>query len=73
MCFCKDSQSTLHFKILYCINRIILQLNIANTPAWKYSDIRKEWYLHNFLEDMPDLNLTNPDVVNEFKVITQLT
>lgn len=32
-------------------------------PAWKYDDATGEWYLHMFLEQQPDLNFRNPEVV----------
>lgn len=38
-----------------------------NTPgsAWTYDDKRKEFYLHSFLPEQPDLNWNNPEVVKE--------
>ncbi|HUP84602.1 MAG TPA: alpha-amylase family glycosyl hydrolase [Acidimicrobiales bacterium] len=32
-------------------------------PAWTWDDTRSQWYLHNFLEEQPDLNWRNPEVV----------
>ncbi len=32
-------------------------------PAWKYDTGSQAWYLHTFLEQQPDLNFRNPDVV----------
>lgn len=37
--------------------------------AWKYDDTTKQFYLHQFKEQQPDLNLRNPDVVNELKKV----
>lgn len=39
--------------------------------AWRWSDIRKEFYLHQFLPEQPDLNLRNPLVREEFKEIAR--
>ena len=36
--------------------------------AWTKSKVRNEYYLHNYLPDMPELNLTNPKVREELKV-----
>ena len=47
---------------------LTFQTNIAGKPAWTWSDERQAWYLHNYLEEMPDLNLRNPDVVEELLV-----
>ena len=40
-------------------------------PAWTWSKLRKEFYLHQFLPQQPDLNFTNPLVREEFKEITR--
>lgn len=31
--------------------------------AWTWSPVRKQWYLHSFSPQQPDLNLRHPDVV----------
>ena len=36
--------------------------------AWTKSEVRNAYYLHNYLPDMPELNLTNPKVREELKV-----
>ncbi len=38
-----------------------------NTPgsAWTYDDQTKEYYLHSFLKEQPDLNWDNPEVEKE--------
>jgi alpha-glucosidase len=33
-------------------------------PAWKYDADTQAWYLHTFLEQQPDLNFRNPEVVD---------
>ncbi len=33
--------------------------------AWEWSPVRRQYYLHNFLIEQPDLNLHNPDVQAE--------
>lgn len=39
--------------------------------AWRWSDIREEFYLHQFLPEQPDLNLRSPLVREEFKEIAR--
>lgn len=43
-----------------------------NTPMWSYSDKRKEFYLHHFNEDQPDLNFHNPEVVKQFDAVLKV-
>lgn len=38
-------------------------LSIFGGVAWQWEPRRRQYYLHNFLPDQPDLNLHNPDVV----------
>ncbi|MPQ95877.1 alpha-amylase family glycosyl hydrolase [Thioclava sp. JE_KL1] len=37
-------------------------LSIFGGSAWEWSTRRKQYYLHNFLSEQPDLNFHNPDV-----------
>lgn len=37
-------------------------LSIFGGPAWAWEARRKQYYLHNFLTEQPDLNFHNPDV-----------
>ncbi len=37
--------------------------------AWKYDEVRGEYYLHLFAEEQPDLNMDNPAVRDEVKNI----
>lgn len=37
-------------------------LSIFGGSAWKWDSLRKQYYLHNFLESQPDLNFHNPAV-----------
>ncbi len=37
--------------------------------AWKYDETTKQWYLHLFDENQPDLNYFNPKVMEEIKSI----
>lgn len=39
-------------------------VSIFGGPAWEYDENRKQYYLHNFLVEQPDLNYHNPDVQN---------
>lgn len=39
--------------------------------AWRWSPTRKEFYLHQFLPEQPDLNLRDPAVREEFKEIAR--
>lgn len=39
--------------------------------AWRWSPTRREFYLHQFLPEQPDLNLRNPLVREEFKEIAR--
>ena len=37
-------------------------LSFFGGPAWSWDTQRKQYYLHNFLAEQPDLNFHNPDV-----------
>ena len=37
-------------------------LSIFGGPAWQWEPRRKQYYLHNFLTEQPDLNFHHPDV-----------
>ena len=43
--------------------------SIFTGPAWKYDELRKQYYLHLFAEEQPDLNFHNPKVIEEIKNI----
>ncbi|XP_069688712.1 probable maltase [Periplaneta americana] len=43
--------------------------SVTGDSAWTWSDVRKAFYLHQFSVDEPDLNFTNPSVIEEFKDI----
>lgn len=38
-------------------------------PAWSYDDASGEWYLHLFLPSQPDLNWSNPEVVEAMEAV----
>ncbi|XP_063231050.1 amino acid transporter heavy chain SLC3A1 [Bacillus rossius redtenbacheri] len=44
-------------------------LSLNGNSAWKWNDVRKQYYLHQFDTSQPDLNFANQDVVLEFKDI----
>ncbi|XP_025263077.1 maltase 1-like [Camponotus floridanus] len=44
-------------------------LSVSGGPAWTYADSLKRWYLHQFEYTQPDLNYSNPAVVEEMKNI----
>ncbi|NCO87855.1 MAG: alpha-glucosidase [Rhodobacterales bacterium] len=39
-------------------------LSVFGGSAWQFDTRRKQYYLHNFLTEQPDLNFHNPDVVD---------
>lgn len=45
------------------------ECSVEGRSAWTFSETRGEFYLHNFLDELPDLNLTNPLVQREIQVI----
>ena len=40
-------------------------LSVFGGSAWKWDGRRKQYYLHNFLAEQPDLNFHNPEVQQE--------
>jgi hypothetical protein len=47
---------------------VILKKCATGEPAWTWNEDRKQFYFHNFLPEMPDLNLMDGGVKNEIKV-----
>lgn len=43
--------------------------SIFGGPAWTWNEARKQYYLHTFLPEQPDLNWANPKVRAEMKAI----
>ena len=39
-------------------------LSVFGGPAWQFDPVRRQYYLHNFLVEQPDLNFHNPQVVD---------
>ena len=44
-------------------------LSFFRYSAWKYSNIRKQFYMHQFVDKQPDLNYRDPKLVQEMKDI----
>lgn len=44
-------------------------LSIFRGSMWEWVDDMKAYYLHQFLEQQPDLNFRNPEVVEEMKEV----
>ncbi len=42
-------------------------LSVFGGSAWTFDENRKQYYMHSFLSDQPDLNWRNPEVVEEMK------
>ncbi|XP_055638065.1 probable maltase [Toxorhynchites rutilus septentrionalis] len=42
-------------------------ISVFRGSSWEWNDIRKEYFLHQFLKQQPDLNYRNPAVVEEMK------
>ncbi len=40
-------------------------VSVFGGSAWEWSDKHKQYYLHNFLKEQPDLNFHNPEVQKE--------
>ncbi|CAG9789117.1 unnamed protein product [Diatraea saccharalis] len=47
-------------------------VSTMNTSAWEWNEARKEFYLHQYGSDQPDLNFHNPDVVKEFDKVLRV-
>lgn len=45
------------------------EFSVFGGSAWKWIETRKEYYLHQFLPEQPDLNLRNSAVVKELDEI----
>ncbi len=45
------------------------QSMISDSGIWQYDRSAREYYLHHFLKEQPDLNLANPEVLEEIKKI----
>ena len=44
-------------------------ISVFGGSAWQYNEARKEYYLHQFYKEQPDLNLRNPKVVLELEKV----
>jgi alpha-glucosidase len=46
-------------------------LSVFGGPAWQWEPRRRQFYLHNFLKEQPDLNLHNPAVQDELLAVAE--
>ncbi|MBV8588393.1 MAG: alpha-glucosidase [Verrucomicrobia bacterium] len=46
-------------------------LSVFGGPAWQWESRRRQFYLHNFLKEQPDLNLHNPAVQDELLAVAE--
>lgn len=49
----------------------VLQKSVFGGSAWTFREERRQWYLHQFLPEQPDLNYRNPAVVREMTDVLQ--
>lgn len=56
------------FVIIY----FLFKLSAFRYSAWEWSEERKQFYLHQYLKEQPDLNYRNPEVVEEMNVSNML-
>ncbi|KOB78876.1 Neutral and basic amino acid transport protein rBAT [Operophtera brumata] len=49
-----------------CGRRQVCTVHILNAPAWSWIEVRKEWYLHQYGADQPDLDFNKKAVVQLF-------
>lgn len=42
-------------------------ISVFKYAAWEFSEVRQQYYLHQFAKEMPDLNYRDPGLVQEMK------
>lgn len=47
--------------------RLYFQISRFRNTAWKWSEIRQQFYFHKYAPEQPDLNYRNPLIVKEMK------
>lgn len=52
----------------HSLDVILLQTKVDGQSAWSFDETRKEYYYHTYSKHMPDLNLSNADVVAKLDV-----
>lgn len=55
------------FAVLYGCSNAYYKVSFSGGPAWTFCEKRKQFYLHNFLPEQPDLNYRNHLVREEMK------